>query len=82
MMNITLLGATGSIGQSTLSLIRTHPDRFNLYALSAHKKIDELIKLCVEFKPRFVVTGDEHGARQCREALARHAPPVEVLSGA
>jgi 1-deoxy-D-xylulose-5-phosphate reductoisomerase len=56
---IALLGATGSIGASALDVIARHPDRFEVVALSANTHVDELVTLCVRFRPRVAVIADE-----------------------
>lgn len=70
--NITVLGSTGSIGVSTLDVIRRHPDRYRAFALCAHSQIDKLFEQCLEFKPKFAVLRDAALADQlnlrCREA--------------
>ena len=70
--NITLLGATGSIGVSTLDVIRRHPERYRVFALCAHSQADKLFEQCLEFKPRFAVLRDAELARslavRCRDA--------------
>ena len=67
---IALLGATGSIGRSTLDVIARHPDRFEVAALTAHERVDDLLALCATFRPDVAVIGDvsmqsalEHGLR-------------------
>jgi hypothetical protein len=56
--NITVLGSTGSIGVSTLDVIRRHPDRYQAYALCAHSQVDKLFEQCLEFRPAFAVLRD------------------------
>ena len=56
--NIVLLGATGSIGQSTLRVIRAHPDRLRLLAVSARSKVDELAKVCQELSVPYAAITD------------------------
>ncbi len=72
LQNITLLGATGSIGVSTLDIIRRHPDRYRAFALCAHSQVDKLFEQCLEFQPRYAVLRDAELARaltlRCREA--------------
>jgi len=76
---VTILGATGSIGLSTLDVIRRHPDRYQVFALTGHSRVDELAGLCREFLPQFVVVSSEvHEARL--KALVADLD-VEVLSG-
>ena len=59
MKQVTVLGATGSIGDSTLDLVRTHKDKFSVYCLSAHQNVEKLIRLAIEFTPKRVVITDE-----------------------
>ncbi|RKT60678.1 1-deoxy-D-xylulose 5-phosphate reductoisomerase [Azonexus fungiphilus] len=70
--NITVLGATGSIGVSTLDVIRRHPDRYKAFALCAHSQVDKLFAQCLEFQPRFAVLRDaalaDDLAARCRQA--------------
>ena len=70
--NVTILGATGSIGVNTLDVIRRHPDRYRVFALCAHTQIDKLFEQVREFAPEFAVVRDaalaaELGSR-CRNA--------------
>ena len=70
--NVTVLGATGSIGVNTLDVIRRHPDRYRVFALCAHTQIDKLFEQIREFVPEFAVVRDaalaaELGLR-CRNA--------------
>jgi 1-deoxy-D-xylulose-5-phosphate reductoisomerase len=68
---VAILGSTGSIGVNTLDVIARHPDRFEVFALSAATRTDLLLQQCVRFKPKFAVMASEpHGRlleRQCRE---------------
>ena len=70
--NITVLGSTGSIGVSTLDVIRRHPDRYQAFALCAHSQVDKLFEQCLEFRPRFAVLRDAPLAAElavrCRQA--------------
>ncbi|WP_154222162.1 1-deoxy-D-xylulose-5-phosphate reductoisomerase [Marinicella rhabdoformis] len=59
MKQVALLGATGSIGDSTCAILRKHPDQFNLFALSAHSNWKKALQLITEFKPQHVVITDE-----------------------
>jgi 1-deoxy-D-xylulose-5-phosphate reductoisomerase len=81
MQNITILGATGSIGASTLDVIARHPDRYRVYALTAHKRIAELAAQCVRFRPEVAVTGSAAGAAELAALLKRDGVPTEVLWG-
>ena len=51
MRRITVLGATGSIGDSTLDVVKRHPERYAVHALTAHRQVDKLAALCREFRP-------------------------------
>jgi 1-deoxy-D-xylulose-5-phosphate reductoisomerase len=79
--NLTVLGATGSIGLSTLDVIARHPDRFCVFALSAATKVGELAALCERFRPRFAVMTDHDAAAQLQAALRSRSPSTEVLAG-
>ncbi|MCX7120929.1 MAG: 1-deoxy-D-xylulose-5-phosphate reductoisomerase [Gammaproteobacteria bacterium] len=81
MHSITILGSTGSIGQSTLDIIARHPDRFRVEALTAHKNIALLFRQCVQFKPRFAVLKDEKLALQLKEKLREEKIKTDVLFG-
>ncbi|HCG51835.1 MAG: 1-deoxy-D-xylulose-5-phosphate reductoisomerase [Betaproteobacteria bacterium] len=82
MKNISVLGATGSIGLNTLDVIARHPDRFRAFALSAATKVAELAALCEKFSPRFAVMTNAEAADKLRAQLRQSHSPTEVLSGA
>ena len=79
MKQIAILGSTGSIGTQTLDVVRQHPDKFSVYALSAHRSIDMLIKQALEFNPAVVCIADEAYYRPLCEALADL--PIRVMAG-
>ena len=79
--NIAILGATGSIGRSTLDVIARHPDRFRAYALTANTQADELFELCVALRPPLAVLGDASAAARLRSRLAAANLATEVLAG-
>jgi 1-deoxy-D-xylulose-5-phosphate reductoisomerase len=81
MQQLTILGATGSIGVSTLDVVARHPDRFRVYALSGNSRIAELAEQCRRFKPCFAVVADAHAAGQLRERLHSWNLRTEVLWG-
>ena len=60
---ISLLGSTGSIGQSTLEVLKLHPESFHVFALSCFNNVDLLAKQCVEFQPDYLVTKDAADAK-------------------
>ena len=78
---ITVLGATGSIGLSTLDVIARHPDRYQVFALSGYSRIDELLALCVRHRPAFAVVPGAEAAVRLREGLAAAGCATEVLEG-
>jgi 1-deoxy-D-xylulose-5-phosphate reductoisomerase len=78
--NLTILGATGSIGLNTLDVAARHPQRFRIFALSANERIDALAELCLRHKPRYAVVAH---AAQARALDARLEPgATQVLIGA
>ena len=81
MQNITILGATGSIGVSTLDVIARHPDRYAVYALTAHSKVAELAAQCVRFRPQVAVVGSARGASELAALLRQAECATEVLWG-
>lgn len=78
---ITVLGATGSIGLSTLDVIARHPDRYQVFALSGYSRIDELLALCVRHRPAFAVVPSAEAAARLRESLVAAGCATEVLEG-
>ena len=81
MQNLTILGSTGSIGTSTLDVVARHPDRFQVFALTAYRQVDLLFKQCVQFQPKFAVLLDEVAVAQMRALVRDAGLKVEVLSG-
>ena len=79
MKQLAILGSTGSIGTQTLDVVRQYPDKFSVYALSAHRKIDLLIQQALEFNPAVVCIGDETFYQPLRDALSDL--PIKVLAG-
>ena len=78
---IAILGATGSVGVSTLDVISRHPDRFEVFALTAHSRVDELEALCLRWKPRFAVLGDAAAAKTLQQRLRAQGLRTEVMAG-
>ncbi|MDB5934468.1 MAG: 1-deoxy-D-xylulose-5-phosphate reductoisomerase [Massilia sp.] len=81
MQFITILGATGSIGVSTLDVLARHPDKYQVYALTAHSKVDELAEQCVQFRPQCAVVGSADAARQLSKLLREKDVRVDVSWG-
>lgn len=75
---LTVLGATGSIGASTLAIVRAQPEQFRVFALSGHRQVDQLAALCLEFTPNYAVVTDEPAARLLRACLSGNATRVLV----
>ncbi len=78
---ITVLGATGSIGASTLDVIARHPDRFAVFALTARNQTAKMQELCLRFAPRYAVMVDAAAANGLSVALRGAGCRTEVLSG-
>jgi 1-deoxy-D-xylulose-5-phosphate reductoisomerase len=78
---VAILGSTGSVGVSTLDVIARHPERFEVFGLTSHRRVPELVEQCLRFKPRIAVLPDREAARQARAALAERGSPTEVLEG-
>ena len=79
--SLAILGATGSIGQSTLDVVRRHPDRFQVVALSAHRQVERLAEQCIEFRPQLAVVGDAASAENLRTRLRAAGSPTKVAFG-
>ncbi len=77
---ITILGATGSIGQSTLDVLARHPDRFELYAVSANTQVDKMLQICRDHLPQYAVMADIDSAEKLYTKLGSEAPTT-VLAG-
>tara|TARA_B110000967_G_scaffold208420_1_gene260564 strand:+ start:1325 stop:2506 length:1182 start_codon:yes stop_codon:yes gene_type:complete len=81
MQTITLLGATGSIGVSTLDVIDRHPDKYRVFALTAHSQVDKLAAQCQQFNPQYAVVGDSQSASLLQSLLQSSGCKTEVLWG-
>ncbi|SEK04190.1 1-deoxy-D-xylulose 5-phosphate reductoisomerase [Variovorax sp. OK212] len=78
---MTVLGSTGSVGVSTLDVISRHPERFEVFALSAATKVDELLAQCARFSPRFAVMASAPHAALLAEKLKQNSLDTVVLTG-
>lgn len=78
---VTILGSTGSVGVNTLDVIARHPDRFEVFALTAATQWELLLKQCAEFKPMFVVMVDAGAAAKLAERLKAERLATHVLVG-
>jgi len=81
MQRICVLGATGSIGQSTLDVVDRHPSKFKVIALSAHSNVDKLIQLAKRFRPEYLVVSNPNLYQQAKSLLADAGLSAELLSG-
>ena len=76
---ITVLGSTGSIGTSTLDVVARHPDRFEVFALSAATQVDLLLAQCAQFRPRYAVMASAPHAQLLAEKIKENSLPTRVL---
>ncbi|MDB5763544.1 MAG: 1-deoxy-D-xylulose-5-phosphate reductoisomerase [Herminiimonas sp.] len=81
MQHITILGATGSIGVSTLDVIARHPERYAVYALTANSRVEELALQCERFKPKVAVVGSADAAQRLAGLLSRNGLNIQVEYG-
>jgi 1-deoxy-D-xylulose-5-phosphate reductoisomerase len=81
-IGVTILGSTGSIGKSTLEVLRIHSDRFQVIALTANKNCSDLIQQCREFKPKFAVLSEPNVADGIQRQFQHECPDTKLLSGA
>ena len=79
MKQLTILGATGSIGASTLEVVSLHPERFKVFALTAWRDVAAMRRLCLQYQPRYAVMRDAAAAQLLKTDLADSR--TEVLSG-
>ena len=78
---ITILGSTGSVGVNTLEVLSLHPDRFEVFALSAAVQVDLMLAQCRRFKPVFAVMASVPHGQLLAEKIDDHQLPTQVLSG-
>ena len=78
MKNVAILGATGSIGLNTLAVMSLHPEKYNVFALTANNSWREMEKLCIKHMPKFVVMANEEAAESLRKVVPEG---VIVLQG-
>jgi 1-deoxy-D-xylulose-5-phosphate reductoisomerase len=81
MTGVTILGATGSIGLNTLDVIARHRDRYQVIALSAHRDVDGLLRLCREWDPPYTVMADTACAARLQAELRANGARTRVLAG-
>jgi 1-deoxy-D-xylulose-5-phosphate reductoisomerase len=78
---LTVLGSTGSIGTSTLDVVARHPQRFQIYALSAHRQVEALLRQCAQFRPQWAVMTDRDAATALTERMQAEGLATRVLFG-
>ena len=79
---ITVLGSTGSVGVNTLDVVARHPDRFEVFALSAARQVDVMLAQCLRFEPEFAVMASAPHAQQLTDELAKTSVRTRVLTSA
>lgn len=82
MQQVVVLGSTGSIGQNTLDVLARHPDKWAVFALTAHSKVDLMLAQCLRFAPRYAVMVDASAAKDLAQHLRAQGSATQVLSGA
>lgn len=78
---LTVLGATGSIGVSTLDVVARHPDRYGVFALTAHRQVDKLFEQCCAHRPAYAVLDRAEDAQRLQALLDQAGCCTEVLVG-
>lgn len=81
MQNITVLGSTGSIGVSTLDVIARHPEKYRVFALTAHTQVEKMAQQCVQFQPAVAVMGTAQAAQELQTLLRVKQCNTDVLYG-
>ncbi len=81
MRKISLLGASGSIGQSTLRVLREHKDEYQLVAAAALKNVDTMLSIAREFSPKYLALADENAALELKHRIHELNLKCEVLAG-
>lgn len=79
--NVVILGATGSIGDSTLDIVARHPDKFRVFAVSGHSNIDKLVSICKTFQPEYVVISQPDLYGKLLESIKDTKLRTKVLAG-
>lgn len=78
---LVILGSTGSIGTSTLSVIEQNPEKYQALALVGGRNVDLMVKQCIQFQPEFAALDDEDAAKKLKEKLTALGCKTQVLSG-
>ena len=78
---LTILGSTGSIGESTLDVVSRHPEKFRVFALAGHRQVDKLAAQCKQFRPEYAVVGDAGHVAELEKKLKQEGINTQVLYG-
>ena len=78
---LAILGATGSVGRSTLDVVPRHPDEYRVHALTAHTSAEELVRLCILHQPRYAVLSGRKEDTALRRQLREAGCPTELIFG-
>ena len=78
---LTILGSTGSIGESTLDVVSRHPKKFRVFALAGHRQVDKLAAQCKQFRPEYAVVGNAGHAAELEKKLKQEGISTQVLYG-
>lgn len=78
---LTILGSTGSIGESTLDVVSRHPEKFRVFALAGHRQVDKLAAQCKQFHSEYAVVGDAGHAAELEKKLKQEGIDTQVLYG-
>jgi 1-deoxy-D-xylulose-5-phosphate reductoisomerase len=79
MQQVTILGATGSIGTSSLDVISQHPKGYSVYAVTANTNVEKMLSICHQYQPRYAVMSDKDCAKHLK--LLLNGSPTEVIGG-
>ncbi|MDS7967901.1 1-deoxy-D-xylulose-5-phosphate reductoisomerase [Acinetobacter sp. V117_2] len=79
--SVCILGVTGSIGQSTLKILSQHPDKYSVFAVSAHSRIPELVEICKQFRPKVVVVPENKIAELKTSFVQQNIQSIDILVG-
>ncbi len=84
MKQVTLLGATGSIGQSTLDILARHPENYGIYALTANTDSNTMAELCRQHRPKYAVMNDDNAGNELRRLIGDSTtevlPPSDLVT--
>ncbi|MDT9587558.1 MAG: 1-deoxy-D-xylulose-5-phosphate reductoisomerase [Candidatus Arsenophonus melophagi] len=81
MIRLTILGSTGSIGKTTLSIVKNHPEKFAIIALVANKNVSIMVQQCLTFQPQYAALSDKKSANKLRSILNQQGCKTKILEG-